>query len=380
MQDQLDVVKEIISIFLKDRKEGKKQLIEWFLNDVMEEEARVQLSSMPYERTEERKGHRNGTRTRKLKTVDGALELKKPQIREFPFQTKVFERYSRVEKALDSVILESYIEGVSTRNVMNVVESLGVENISASYVSALASELDAKVKSFLERSIDRPMKFIYIDATYFKIRENGRYGNKALYVCIGIDSDGRREILSCKLCDSETEMEWESFFDDLKERGLKGIELVISDGHKGIQESVTRSFLGAAWQYCHVHFMRNLMKLIPKKKQSSVMQIVKQALENESLVSEAQDTLVKEGLDKASEMFERWYPSLYNYRAYSESCQKRLRTTNVLERLNLEFKRRTKKIGAFPSEQSLLRLVVTIMMDINEEWITGRRYINMEEN
>ena len=380
MQDQLDVVKEIISIFLKDRKEGKKQLIEWFLNDVMEEEARVQLSSMPYERTEERKGHRNGTRTRKLKTVDGALELKKPQIREFPFETKVFERYSRVEKALDSVILESYIEGVSTRNVMNVVESLGVENISASYVSALASELDAKVKSFLERSIDRPMKFIYIDATYFKIRENGRYGNKALYVCIGIDSDGRREILSCKLCDSETEMEWESFFDDLKERGLKGIELVISDGHKGIQESVTRSFLGAAWQYCHVHFMRNLMKLIPKKKQSSVMQIVKQALENESLVSEAQDTLVKEGLDKASEMFERWYPSLYNYRAYSESCQKRLRTTNVLERLNLEFKRRTKKIGAFPSEQSLLRLVVTIMMDINEEWITGRRYINMEEN
>ena len=343
MQDQLDVVKEIISIFLKDRKEGKKQLIEWFLNDVMEEEARVQLSSMPYERTEERKGHRNGTRTRKLKTVDGALELKKPQIREFPFQTKVFERYSRVEKALDSVILESYIEGVSTRNVMNVVESLGVENISASYVSALESELDAKVKSFLERSIDRPMKFIYIDATYFKIRENGRYGNKALYVCIGIDSDGRREILSCKLCDSETEMEWESFFDDLKERGLKGIELVISDGHKGIQESVTRSFLGAAWQYCHVHFMRNLMKLIPKKKQSSVMQIVKQALENESLVSEAQDTLVKEGLDKASEMFERWYPSLYNYKAYSESSQRRLRTTNVLERLNLEFKRRTKK-------------------------------------
>ncbi|MCW6168519.1 MAG: transposase, partial [Thermoplasmatales archaeon] len=149
---------------------------------------------------------------------------------------------------------------------------------------------------------------------------------------------------------------------------------------KGIQESVARSFLGAAWQFCHVHFMRNLMKLIPKKKQSSVMQIVKQALENESLVSEAQDALVKEGLDKASEMFERWYPSLYNYRAYSESYQNRLRTTNVLERLNLEFKRRTKKIGAFPSEQSLLRLVVTIMMDVNEEWVTGRRYINMEED
>jgi transposase-like protein len=155
----------------------------------------------------------------------------------------------------------------------------------------------------------------------------------------------------------------ESFFDYLKDRGLKGIELVISDGHKGIQESVTRSFLGAAWQFCHVHFMRNLMKLIPKKKQISVMQIVKQALENESLVSKAQDTFIKEGLDKASDMFERWYPSLYNYKAYSELCQKRLRI---------------KKMGAFLSEQSLLRLVVTTMMDINEEWITGRKYMNME--
>ena len=344
----------------------------------MEEEARIQVSSLPYERTEERKGHRNGSRTRKLKTVDGALELNKPQIREFPFETKVFDRYSRVEKALDSVILESYIQGVSTRNVRNVVENLGMENVSASYVSSLSAELDATVKSFLERSIDRPMKFIYIDATYFKVRDDGKYRNKALYVCIGINPEGRREILSARPYDSETEVEWESFFDDLKERGLKGVELVISDGHKGIQESVTRSFLGAAWQYCHVHFMRNLMKLIPKKRQSSVMQIIKQALENESLVSQAQDLLVKEGLEKASDMFERWYPSLYNYRAFGESNQRRLRTTNVLERLNLEFKRRTKKIGAFPSEQSLLRLVVSIMMDINEEWITGRKYMNME--
>jgi putative transposase len=378
MQDQLEVVKEIISIFLKDSKDGKKRLVEWFLNNVMEEEARIQVSSLPYERTEDRKGHRNGSRTRTLKTTDGKLELKKPQIREFPFETHVFEKYSRVEKALDSVILESYIQGVSTRNVINVVDSLGVENISASYVSTLASELDAKVKSFLERKIERPMKFIYIDATYFKVREEGKYRNKALYVCIGVDLDGRREILACKLCDSETEVEWEAFFDYLKERGLKGVELVISGGHRGIQEAVARCFLGASWQYCHVHFMRNLMKLIPKKKRLSVMQIVKQALENESLVSTAQDLLVKEGLEKASEMFEKWYPSLYNYRAYSESCQKRLRTTNVLERLNLEFKRRTKKIGAFPSEQSLLRLVVTIMMDINEEWITGRKYMNME--
>ncbi len=158
------------------------------------------------------------------------------------------------------------------------------------------------------------------------------------------------------------------------------MELVISDGHRGIMEAVSRSFLGASWQYCHVHFMRNLMKLIPKKKWSSVSLIVKEALENESLISTARDLLVKEGLEKASEMFERWQPSLYNYLAFDPNCWRRLRATNVLERLNLEFKRRTKKIGAFPSEQSLMRLVVSIMMDINEEWITGRKYLNMEAN
>ncbi|MHB1492137.1 MAG: IS256 family transposase [Thermoplasmataceae archaeon] len=380
MQDQLKVVEEIISSFLKDSKEGKKHLVEWFLNNVMEEEAKMQVSSVPYERTEQRKGYRNGYRDRKLKTVDGNLDLKKPQIREFPFETRVFEKYSRVEKALDSVILESYIHGVSTRNVRKVVESLGIENVSPSYVSSLSAELDDSVKSFLERSIDKPMKFIYIDATYFKVREDGKYRNKALYVCIGVNTEGRREILSSRLYDSETEVEWESFFDDLKERGLKGVELVISDGHKGIQESVARSFMGAAWQYCHVHFMRNLMKLIPKKKWSSVSLIVKEALENESLISTAQDVLVREGLDKASEMFERWHPSLYNYLAFSSSNHRRLRTTNVLERLNLEFKRRTRKIGAFPSDKSLMRLVASIMMDINEEWVTGRKYMTMEVN
>ncbi len=281
-------------------------------------------------------------------------------------------------KITEPVVYFNLTSGISTRNYRNVVESLDLENVYASYVSSLYAEFDVTVKSFLERSIDRPMKFIYIDATNFKVRDDGKYRNKALYVCIGINPEGRREILSARPYDSETEVEWESFFDDLKERGLKGVELVISDGHKGIQESVTRSFLGAAWQYCHVHFMRNLMKLIPKKRQSSVMQIIKQALENESLVSQAQDLLVKEGLEKASDMFERWYPSLYNYRAFGESNQRRLRTTNVLERLNLEFKRRTKKIGAFPSEQSLLRLVGSIMIDINEEWITGRKYMNME--
>lgn len=374
----MEIVKEVINTFLNDRKEGKKQLVEWFLNNVMEEETRIQVSAEPYERTHKRKAHRNSSRIMKLNTTEGTIELNKPQIREFPFETRVIDRYSRVEKALDSVMLESYLNGVSTRNVMNVVKSLGMGNVSASYVSSLASGLDANVKLFLERTIESPMRFIYIDATYFRVREDGIYRNKSIYVCIGINSEGRREIVSSKVYDSETGVQWESFFDDLKERGLKGVELVISDGHKGIMEAVSRSFPGSSWQYCYVHFMRNLMKLIPGEKQQSVMQIIKQSLENESLLSTVQDVMVKEGLIKASKMVERWYPSLYNYRAFSINIQRRLRTTNVFERLNLEFKRRAKKRGAFPSEQSLLRLVVLIMMDINEEWKTGRKYIKEE--
>ena len=356
-----------------DEKAGKRKLMEWFLNSVMEEEARVQVSSIPYERTDKRKGYRNGYRDRKLNTSDGTLELKKPQIREFPFETKVFERYSRVEKAL-----ESYIQGVSTRNVKKVVESLGMENVSASYVSTLTSELDEKVKAFTGKPIESQIKFLYIDATYFKVRDSGKYRNKTLYVGIGINPDGRREILAVKLYDSESDVEWESFFDDMKNRGLKGVELVISDGHKGIQAAVSKSFVGAAWQFCHVHFLRNLMKLIPKRKWFSVSLIVKEALENESLLSTAQEALIKEGLKEASDMFERWYPSLYNYKAYHERDHKRLKTTNLIERLNLELKRRTKKIGAFPGDKSIMRLAVAILMDINEEWITGRRYMNME--
>lgn len=163
------------------------------------------------------------------------------------------------------------------------------------------------------------MKFLYIDATYFKVREDGRYRNKALYVSIGINGEGRREILSAKLYDSETEVKWEAFFDDLKGRGLKGVELVISDGHRGIMEAVSRSFPGRSWQYRHVHSMRNPMKIIPKNKWDSVSLMVKEALEDESLstlISRAQDALVEQGLGKASDMLERWHASLYNYMAF----------------------------------------------------------------
>ena len=379
MQDQLNMVEDLIRGFLKDNREGKKQLIEWFLNEVMDREAMDQIRAEWYERSEQRKAHRNGKRKRSLKTSDGDLTLEKPQIREFPFETQVFDRYSRVERAVESAILESYIQGVSTRRVKSIVETLGIRKVSPSYVSSLSSDLDQKVKEFLERPIEKEIRYMYVDATYIKVRQDSRYKSMALYIAAGVREDGYREILGARLYDSETEIDYESFFDDLKDRGLKGLDLVISDGHKGIREAVLRSFPGASWQFCHVHFIRNLMKKVSRKKWGSVSLIVKESLENPSLMPLAQQALIDNRMDRAAEMYERWSDSLYNYQSSPREHWIRIRTTNMMERLNYEVKRRTKKVGAFPSEKALIRLAGSILMDMNEEWITGRKYLRIED-
>ena len=379
MQDQLKVLKEMIKTYGSNR-EGMRGLKEWFLNEVMNEEAGEQINATRYERNANRKDYRNGYKQRSLLTTDGRILLNKPQFRNKSFHTAVFENYSRVENAVESVILESYLSGVSTRSVNKVIKSLDV-SVSASYVSSLSSRLDNTVNEFLERKIDGEYKFIYIDGTYLKIRNNGRYRNKAIYICVGINSEGYREVLGARIYDSETEIQWELFFDDLKERGLKGVEMVISDGNKGIREAVKQSFPGASWQYCHVHFMRNLMKLMGKQQWKDISLLIKQALDNPEILPVLQDKLIDMGLEKCSAMFDRYYDSLYNYRAFNTNIQglRRLRVSNAIERLNEEIKRRTRKIGAFPSDDSAMRLAGSIMMDINEEYVTGRKYINMEE-
>ena len=200
-KSQLISIEELIKLFINDRKEGKKELITWFLNNVMDEEAIEQLNAVRYERNNKRTGYRNGAKKRKLKTVDGELILDKPDLRSGSFQTKVFDKYSTVEKALNSVIAESYISGVSTRSVNSIINNLGV-TVSPEYVSSLNKDLDAKVKEFLETRIEDKIKYLYIDATYFKVRENSRYKSMALYTSIGVNSKGIRQILSMNVYSS----------------------------------------------------------------------------------------------------------------------------------------------------------------------------------
>ena len=345
-KSQLIIIEELIKLFINDRKEGKKELITWFLNNVMDEEAIEQLNAESDERTDGRIGYRNGTKKRKLKTVDGELTLDKPDIRSGSFTTTVFDKYSTVEKALNSVIAESYISGVSTRSVNNIINNLGV-TVSPEYVSSLNKDLDAKVKEFLETRIEDKIKYLYIDATYFKVRKNSKYKSMALYTSIGVNSNGIRQILSMDVYSSEDEMDWNNFFFKLQERGLTGVQLVISDGHRGIRKAVTESFPGSLWQYCHFHFLKNLKKIMNNEQWGDISKIVSGALMDESLFKIAIDRMEEMKLDKSIDMFYKWYDSLYSYISFPKGHQRKLHTNNVTERFNKELKRRTRKIGDF---------------------------------
>jgi len=372
-------ISDLAEDYLIDPKEGMRKLTAGLLNEVMQVEAENQIQARPYERTGKRKAHRNGSRQRSLKTIHGEIELDKPQIREFPFKTRVFERYSRVEESVRVAVAESYFEGVSTRKVEKVFSKFGLNNISASEVSRIAKKLDKLVNEFLNRPIEGSIPYLFLDASYFKVRTDGRYINKALLVVTAIHDDGYREILSAMVDDSEDESCWESCFDSLKSRGLKEVKLVISDGHKGIQAAVEKEFLGASWQMCNVHFMRAVLKNIPKKDKKEVAYMLKDALEDERKMQEVAVILDERGHKKSADTVDRFRFDLWNYKSFPRQHWRRIRTTNGLERINKELKRRSRVSGAYSNDQSLLRVAVCIMMDINEDWITGKRYLSLEE-
>lgn len=370
---------ELLEDYLIDQDDGLKKLLTWFFNLVMQLEAIQQSGAEPYERIETRTAQRNGYKERSLKTRVGELILKKPQFRDRSFKSCVFDKYSRVELALTNAIAESYLQGVSTRRIREVVAHLGVERLSASTVSRIAKELDEKVAEFLKRPIERPIPYIYVDASYFKVRDSGKYVTKAFLIVTGIRDDGCREILGARITDSESEGFWSGFFDELIDRGLKDVKLVVSDGHKGIQSAVQSRFLGATWQMCQVHFSRAVLNNIPNRDKEEVAEKLRQGFEDESKMAELAVELRQKRYSKSADTIDRFSQDIRNHKAFPKEHWKKIRTTNGLERINKELKRRSRVVGAFPNDGALLRLGVTILMDINEEWLTGRKYLSMIE-
>jgi len=372
---------EFGALLLQDKQEGFRQIGEKFLNAVLENEFSEFIGANKSERTDERSDYRNGHKERRLKTTLGELNLLKPYARVGKFETKLFANYSRVDKALASIIVQSYLKGVSTRKVESIVGELGIE-LSHESVSRLSRELDETVTAFKTSGLEEHYPYLYIDATYLKVFDGVRFVSSAVIVAIGVNSAGVREILDITPMENESTTTYTDFFDGLKDRGVKKIDLIISDGHKGIKKAAKESFIGSSWQFCSVHLKRNLMKIVPKKELAKVLVELNEVLKADSFIEATSlaNGMIASYEDTKPKIAEFLMNNLYDsctYMTFPKTHWRKLHSTNVLERFNKEIKRRTKVIGAFPSDGSILRLLIPLAIETNAKWIS-RNYVSLE--
>lgn len=374
----------LIGLFAESKDDAFAKLMEALLNQILKAESSEQLGAENYQRSGARKDYRNGTRTRGLVTRIGKLELEVPRHRNTPFKTAIFENYQRNEQALISTMMEMVVQGVSTRNIQKVTEELCGETFSKSTVSEICRELDVPVKEFKERLLPEKYPFIMADAMYIKVREDHRIRSKALLLAIGVNPDGKKEVLGFDVCDAEKTNTWKNFFEGLKSRGLRGVDLVISDSHKGLVESIKECFPGASWQRCQAHFSRNILDKCPKKYMAGLASELT-TMFNSSTLEEARrlrNLIVEEYQDVAlsavqtlDEGFEDAMTVMYLPMKYRQS----LRTSNIIERENRELRKREKVIQIFPNVESALRLLGAVLMDDHNDWSTRHRLFDMTE-
>ena len=377
---------EIIQgLILGDRDEAVRQLIEAIFNEVLEAEMDEHLQAAKYERTEERSGNRNGYYDRGLTMRVGTLDLRVPRDREGTFETAIFERYQRSEKALVLAMMEMVINGVSTRKVKRITDELCGHEFSKSTVSRLCEALDEKVEGWGERTLlGRDYPFVLVDAIQVKVRRQGAIRPTSALVAVGINDEGYREILGLSIANSETNQSWKEFFRSLNRRGLTGVELVVSDAHEGLVDAVHECFQGASWQRCQTHFRRNILDKTPKSLHGQMSKGLDDIFEADNVEAskEAFNELCAElegDADKALETLELGFEDATAVLRLPDKYRVRLRTTNMVERLNSEIRRREKVIRIFPNDRSAWRLVGAYLMEQHEEWATGRRYLDMDE-
>jgi transposase-like protein len=369
---------------LLNGQDGLAKLIESVLNQVLEAQVSESLGAERYEREETRVGYRNGYRPRQLYTRVGPVTLQVPQTRDGSFSTEIFQRYQRSEQAFVLALMEMVVNGVSTRKVSSITEELCGASFSKSTVSTLCTGLDARVRAFNERRFEgQSYPFIMVDALFFKSRDHERVVSKAALIVSGIRNDGVREILGIKIGDSESFVTWEEMFRWLKSRGLEGVMFVISDHHGGLKEAAKKHFQGATWQRCQVHLMRNILGLSPRKHRNDVASYAKLVLQAADR-KEAQRRLeefidrFKTLVPKAVACLEEGFEDAMAVMVLPNKYHKRLRTTNMQERLNEEIRRRERVIRIFPNDESALRLMGALLAEQNEVW-QGRRYLEMDE-
>ena len=360
-----------------------RAIAESVLQMLMEADVDGQIGAARHERTAERKTHRNGYRDRTLDTRLGSLALRIPKLRQGSYFPPFLEARKTSEKALVAVIQEAWIGGVSTRKVDELVKAMGLSGISKSTVSKLCEDIDERVTVFLDRPLEGEWPHLWLDATYLKQRQGGRIVPVAAIIAVAANTEGRREIIGLHIGPSEAEVFWSDLLKKLKGRGLTGVKLVISDAHEGLKAAITRVLSGATWQRCRVHWMRNALAHVHKSQQNIVAAALRQIFAQED--AESAHKMFRQVADQFRGRWQRLAAfmdeSEHDVLAYMDfpiQHRTRLHSTNSLERLNKEVKRRADVVGIFPGEPSIVRLIGAVLMEINDDWVVQNRYMQIE--
>lgn len=378
----LEIIKGLFT--LDGKNDAVAKLIEQIINQVLDAQVTEAIGAKPYERTDERTAYRNGHRTRQMKTRIGTLELSVPRLRNGEFSTDLFNRYQRSEQALVLAMMEMVIQGVSTRKVTQITEELCGTSFSKSTVSKLCEGLDPIVEEFRNRPLQKHYPFLIVDAIYMKVRELGRVRSRALLIATGVNENGNREVLGFTVANSETESSWNDFFASLNERGLSEVDLVVSDAHKGLIKALKRHFQGASWQRCQTHFSRNILDSCSKKHQTELKNRLRELYDASTpeIARAIMQEILKEFSEKAPKAMvtlELGFDDITSVLGLPVKYRKRLRTSNSIERLNQELRRRERVIRIFPNEESLIRLMGALLIEQHDQWSSGRRYLDMDE-
>lgn len=367
---------------VKEDKDLLRGLVQEAIQEMLEAEMEELIGAGKHERSQGRKGYRSGYYERSLVTRVGKLELRVPQDRQGRFSTELFERYQRSEKALVTAMMEMYVQGVSTRKVKAITEELCGHKFSASTISRLNKKLDKKLARFAERRLEEAFPYLILDARYERVREEDVVKRRAVLVAIGVGWDGRRHILGVELANRESRTSWKSFLSGLIERGLHGVELVVSDNHEGLKQAIMEVLPEAYWQRCYVHFLRNAGDHLPRKADDDCITELRWLYERRDIKEARADLaawLSKWG-DKYKKLcvwVEESIEETLTFYRLPRQHHKHMRSTNLLERFNQEIKRRTHIVRIFPNAQSCLRLVRALAAEQHEEWQEGSRYLNM---
>jgi putative transposase len=372
---------DVQDLFSSD--EGVSRLMEKVANQVLDQQATEQIGAEKYERSESRRGYRSGYRSRFIKTRVGRLELRVPRLRDGQFDTEMFGRLQRSEQAFLLAIIEMVINGVSTRKVSKVVEEMCGMEFPKSSVSDLCKRLDPIVTGWNERALGGNIyPFLVLDALYIRVRDAGRVRSYGVLIGTGVRDDGKRDILGLQLRQTESEVSWEEFLRWLVGRGLSGVDLVVSDNHAGLVKAIRSQLPGSSWQHCQTHLMRNILDSSPKRLQKELhsrIRLVFDAPDEETARELASDVISRIVAPKAISKLEEHLDDALAVMALPEKYRKRLRTSNSIERLNQEIRRRERAIRIFPNQASAFRLIGALLLEQDEVWTEGRKYLDMEE-